>query len=184
MQADTFIKQVQESFPCQRPDPSRLFEGVRTESGCEKLDFFVHVEWPDLIPEMLEGAAEEFWQMSSVWVKYFLPAFMCLTAKYDFEVEAYHLDTGTFIEIKEDYDALTSCLSSYWFSIERFMSEEFAIITNVFFGLTSEQINLVEIWLKNFDFETLHRADELYADFDFSPNGISAFIEKARKFTA
>ena len=183
MQADTFIKQVQESFPCQRPDPSRLFEGVRTESGCETLEYFVHVEWPDLTLEMLDGAAGEFWQMSSVWVKYFLPAFMCLTAKYDLEFETYHLETGTFFEVKEEQEALITCVFGYWHSLEWFMTEEWDITTNIFHGLTSKQIELVSIWLKHIDFKALDAADELHEGFDYSADALNAFVNKMNEYS-
>lgn len=184
MHADSFISQLNKHFPIQQPDAARLFEGIRSESGCEKLDFFVHVEWPDLTLEMLEGAAEEFWQMSSVWNRYFLPAFMHLTSKCDLEFDTYHLETGTFIEVKEEYSPLILCVSSYWFSIEWFMTERFDITKNLYYGLTTEQINLLEIWLKRTDYETLQKTGELDGTFDYSDDGINKFIEKAHQFAA
>lgn len=183
MQADRFIQDVIEHFPIQRPDPSSLFEGIRIESGHEKLEFFVHVEWPDLTLDMLEGAAGEFWQMSCVWNKYFLPGFMCLTAKHDIEIETYVYRTGTFIEIKESQEALITCISSYFHSMMWFMTEEFDIMKNLFYGLSLPQIDLINIWLNNIDFNVLNEAGELFEDFDYSTEAIEAFVNKARKFS-
>ncbi|WP_026941855.1 hypothetical protein [Hellea balneolensis] len=183
MQADTFIKLVKEQFPIQHPDASRLFEGIRSESGCEKLEFLVHVKWPDLTLDMLEEVAGEFWQMSSVWNRYFLPGFMCLTAKHDIEIETHTLKTGAFIEVAQTQEALMTCISSYFHSMMWFMTVRWDIATNLFYGLTSSQMDLIETWLYNIDFDTLNEAGELFGGFDYSKEAIEIFVKKARTYS-
>ena len=166
-----------DSFPTNPPDPSRLFEGIRTESGCEKLEFLVHVQWPSLTLEMLDGAAGEFWQMSSVWTKYFLPAFMSISTNTELEFDK-------FGELSERQEDLMTCLFSYWCSIDYFQHETFDVTKSIFHNLTSRQIDCLKQWLFAIDFKALDKAAQLPIDFDYTEERLSEFIEKVRRFSA
>lgn len=182
MTSEDFQKLIYECFPTSLPDPSHLFEGIRVESGHEKLEFLISVEWPELSIEMMSQIAGEFWQLSSVWMKYYLPTFMTFTADLELEVQFFGKPPNQFSEItNEDQDTLIDCLFGYWCSMQNLIQRRFKIEENCFFGLSSRQADLVETWLQKMDFNALHKADIFPVGFDVSDECINNFIFLVKK---
>ena len=183
MDITTFKQSVLEHFPTDIPVPSRLFEGIRVESGHEKLEFLTSVEWPELSIDMISFMAGEFWQLSSVWKKYYLPTFMTLTAGLELEVKFYGKPPlNQFAEItNESQDTLIDCLFGYWCDMDNLVRGRFKIETNTFYGLSSKQASVVEIWLQGMDFKTLHKINIFPDGFEISDEGLSKFISIMKK---
>lgn len=177
MQADRFIQKVIEHFPTQLPDPSRLFEGVRVESGHEKLECLVSVEWLEFSLGIIDFVAGEFWQLSNVWTQYYLPAVMRITTDIELEFNEHG-------ELPDKQEGLMTILFSYWCSIDNFQTEQFDITKNVFYGLTSNQIDVLETWLNVIEFKTLDETYNLPSNFNYTQENLSSFITKIRKFAA
>lgn len=177
MDATAFKKTVLENFSTDLPDPSRLFEGRRVESGHEILEFLTSVEWPEFSIDMMSSISGEFWQLSSVWMKYYLPTFMTLTADLELEVQFYGKPPHQLAEItNEDQDTLIDCIFGYWCSMDNLVRGRFNIEENCFYGLSSKQIDLVETWLQRMDFKTLHKVGIFPESFNCSDEGLSNFI--------
>ena len=182
MNATAFKKSVFENFSTDLPDSSRLFEGVRTEGGHEKLEFLTSVEWPEFSVDMMSTVAGEFWQLSSVWAKYYLPTFIILTTDLELEVQFYGKAPKQYAEItNENQEALIDCLFGYWCAMDNLVRGNFNIQTNRFYGLSSKQVSLVEIWLQGMDFETLNKIDIFPDGFDSSDKGLDNFISVIKK---
>jgi len=182
MDITSFKRLLLENFPTDLPDASCLFEGVRIESGHEKLEFLTSVEWPELSIEMMSQMAGEFWQLSSVWMKYYLPTFMTFTSDLELEVQFFGKPPSQFAEItNEDQDTLIDCLFGYWCSMDNLIHRRFEIEDNCFYGLSSRQADLVEIWLQKMDFKALQKADIFPEGFDVSDECINNFIFLVKK---
>jgi len=182
MDSPAFKALVFDEFPTDMPDASRLFEGIRIESGHEKLRCLTSVEWPEISINLISSIAGEFWQLSPVWMKYYLPAFMVLTANIKLDVQIYGKEEEQHLEIiNDDHDSLFLCLFGYWCSITNFIHLNHNIKDNCYYGLTKQQAGLIEIWLQNMDFITLNKADMLPEDFDFSYENLTKFISKVKK---
>jgi len=177
MTPEKFQRSLIENFPTQLPDSSRLFEGVRVESGHECLECLQSIEWPEFSFDIIEFVAGEFWQLSNVWTRYYIPAVMSMTANTE-------LEFNEFGELPDNQENLMTILFSYWCSADDFQTERFDITKNVFYGLTSEQIDIVEKWLNVIDFKTLQTTHNLPESFDYTASNISNLIEKMRKIKA
>ena len=177
MTPETFAIQLYKNFPAVTPDASRLLEGVRVESGNEILRCLERVQWQNLTLDKIEVVAGNFWQLSQVWMQYYLPAIMDLTTNIT-------LDFDKFGELPENQAALMDVMFSYWCSIIYLQSDRFDITKNVFHGLTANQIDLLEQWIYAIDFETLEKTHRLPLDFDYSKEQLKSFIEKVKTLKA
>ena len=171
MTLNEFQKMVAESFPLQMPDKSRLFEGVRIESGHERLQILQTIAWPNLTVEIIGEILNEFFQLSSVWQKYFLPAAITLTSNAT-------LDLNEFGEIEDgNQEALCEFVFYYWVSIGFLQNAEFQAKENIFSGLTTPQIMCVAHWINAVDFEALARVGQVPSNFNHSKEGLAQFIK-------
>ena len=175
MTFDDFQKSVHEHFSTNLPDKSRLFEGIRVESGHERLECLQSVEWPEFSQEIIDFVAGEYWQLSTHWIKCYLPSVMLLTAKAELELNEYY-------ELKDELDALTTICFSYWFDLMRFRDNQFEASQSVFSELKSAQIDIVEYWLNHIEFQVLDKASELPDGFDYSNKALKALTNKMHEF--